>query len=364
MSALSPRQERYWSLMTTLKGFLFVKGKPGIGKTAIFRHLAMHKGLNYIDLRLSMCDECDLGRPVEDEYKGQKCQDTVVPKWALKANEQPTLICFDELNRAKKEVRDSALQILLEREIGTEFRFNDEVYIVALGNLGEEDGTDVEEFDSALNNRAIHDLLELTVPEWVDNYAGEHVHPLIVQHVTNNPEEFYKNPEGDTPAFASPRSWDHLSAYLIQQVGMDATAKDVLPLVEDVGHMFVGPMYSRLVRYLKEVQVVTADDVLNNFAKAKKHIEELNRDIKNEILANLKEYKINDLSSGQYKNLIKFLHLISEDECVSYLLHVLDNNATETFAKGTNAHRMMKVDFKEYKEKIYALTTGAEVDSK
>jgi hypothetical protein len=364
MSVLSTRQETYWSLMTTLKGFLFVKGKPGIGKTAIFRHLAMHKGLNYIDLRLSMCDECDLGRPVEAEYKGQKCQDTVVPVWALKANEEPTLICFDELNRAKKEVRDSALQILLEREIGTDFKFNDNVYIVALGNLGEEDGTDVEEFDSALNNRAIHDTLELTVPEWVENYADENVHPLIVQHVTNNPEEFYKNPEGDTPAYASPRSWDHLSAYIIQQVGMTATAKEVLPVVEKVGHMFVGPMYSRLVRYLKEVQVVTAEDVLNDFGKAKKHIEGLNRDIKNEILANIKEYKINDMSATQYKNLVKFLKIISEDECVSYILHVLDTHSSDAFKEGTNAQRLLKVDFKTYKEKIYDLTTGKKDDSK
>jgi hypothetical protein len=37
---------------------------------------------------------------------------------------------------------------LLEREIGTAFKFNDNVLMMSSGNLGDEDGTDVEEFDS------------------------------------------------------------------------------------------------------------------------------------------------------------------------------------------------------------------------
>ena len=362
MTALTQRQEEYWSLMRIQKGFLYVRGAPGVGKTAIMRDLANKKGLNYFDLRLSMCDECDLGRPVEDEYNGQKCQDTVVPKWALKANEQPSLICFDELNRAKKEVRDSALQILLEREIGTDFKFNENVYIVALGNLGEEDGTDVEEFDKALDNRAIHTRIDMTVSEWAESYANEHVHPLVVQHVKNNPEEFYKSPD-DSPAYASPRSWDHLSAYIIQEVGMNATAKDVMPIVEKVGHMFIGPVASKFKRYLKEVQVVTADDVLNDFPKAKKHIENMNRDIKNEILNNIKEYPVNSLDSRQYKNLISFLNIIAEDECVSYLLHVLDTSNQDAFTEDSNVKRLFKKDFKDYKDKIKAFSTGSEVGS-
>ena len=38
--------------------------------------------------------------------------------------------------------------MLHERGIGTEFKFNDNVLMIASGNLGDEDGTDVEEFDS------------------------------------------------------------------------------------------------------------------------------------------------------------------------------------------------------------------------
>jgi hypothetical protein len=42
------------------------------------------------------------------------------------------------------------------------------------GNLGDEDGTDVEEFDSALNNRLIHINHTLDVQEWLD-YAEEKI---------------------------------------------------------------------------------------------------------------------------------------------------------------------------------------------
>lgn len=57
--------------------------------------------------------------------------------------------------------------MFLEREIGAFFKFNDNVMMCSSGNLGEEDGTDVEEFDQALNNRLIHIEHTLPYPEWI-----------------------------------------------------------------------------------------------------------------------------------------------------------------------------------------------------
>jgi hypothetical protein len=54
------------------------------------------------------------------------------------------------------------------------------------GNLGDEDGTDVEEFD-ALNNRLIHINHTLDV-QWLGDYAEENCHPMITSYIKTHPE--------------------------------------------------------------------------------------------------------------------------------------------------------------------------------
>ncbi len=127
-------------------------------------------------MRLSMNDESDFKFPyLEDkEYNGitVKVSNFAVPHWAYSANQSPTIIHFEELNRASLFVRNAALQILLEREIG-QFKFNDNVLMLASGNLGDEDGTDIEELDSALNNRLIHISHSLNLNDWIQNFGAE-----------------------------------------------------------------------------------------------------------------------------------------------------------------------------------------------
>jgi MoxR-like ATPase len=157
MNLLTEKERKYFSIMWAKYGVLNITSKPGVAKSAIGRSIAEKMGFRYMDIRLSMVDETDVGLyPNVSDIDGIKCLDFVVPRWAIESNKQPTIIHFEELNRASQQVRNAALQILLERQIGTEFRFNDNVLMMSSGNLGDEDGTDVEEFDSALNNRLIH----------------------------------------------------------------------------------------------------------------------------------------------------------------------------------------------------------------
>jgi hypothetical protein len=74
----------------------------------------------YSDIRLSMVDETDVGlypslSEIDMDGEMVKCLDFVVPRWAVEANKRPTIIHFEELNRASQQVRNAALQILLER---------------------------------------------------------------------------------------------------------------------------------------------------------------------------------------------------------------------------------------------------------
>ena len=160
---LSDIEKYYFMLMSSTVddgGCLMLYGRPGDAKSSMARNIAYIMGYNYIHNSLSTSDESDFGLPklveVEVDGKSIDVHTITTPLWAIEANQFPTIIHFEELNRCSDGVRDACLGVLLERVIGHNFKFNKKVLFIASGNLGEDDGTDVKEFDNALNNRLIH----------------------------------------------------------------------------------------------------------------------------------------------------------------------------------------------------------------
>jgi hypothetical protein len=353
--ALSDREKKYFKMMNAKSGVLYIQSAPGYAKSAIMRSIANKMGFQYFDIRLSMVDETDVGLfPTVDEEmvdgRNQRMLCHVAPKWAYKANEAPTIIHFEELNRSTLAVRNAALQMLLEREIGAFFKFNSNVMMCASGNLGEEDGTDVEEFDQALNNRLIHIEHTMPYPEWVEQYANDNVCPVIVQFLKTHTEHYYKKPDErnqKNKAYATPRSWTFLSDYIFENYGKFEEKKDVegnvitkngetvmikkfpsirewINDITEIGHGYIGASNARFIRYCQDTLKITLDDVLDRFDEREEDIKNFNRDKKSELLTNMKERKISQLKPKQTENLIKFLETVSYDEVVGYLLHVLD----------------------------------------
>lgn len=354
--ALSDREKKYFKMMNAKSGVLYIQSAPGYAKSAIMRSIANKMGFQYFDIRLSMVDETDVGLfPTVDEEevngKNQRMLCHVAPKWAYMANEAPTIIHFEELNRSTLAVRNAALQMLLEREIGAFFKFNSNVMMCSSGNLGEEDGTDVEEFDQALNNRLIHIEHTMPYPEWVEQYANKNVCPVIVQFLKTHTEHYYKKPDErnqKNKAYATPRSWTFLSDYIFENFGKYEEMKDVsgnvilgsdnepvmvkkfpsirewMSDITEIGHGYVGASNARFVRYCQDTLKITLDDVLDRFDEKEEDIKNFNRDKKSELLTNMKERKISQLKPKQSENLVKFLETVSYDEVVGYLLHVLD----------------------------------------
>jgi hypothetical protein len=330
---LTEREEMYFRMMWAKYGVLYITAKPGVAKSAIARSIADKMGFRYMDLRLSMVDETDVGLFPNVTGEGDdKVLDHVVPRWAKESNKQPTLIHFEELNRASQAVRNAALQILLEREIGINFKFNDNVLLMASGNLGDEDGTDVEEFDSALNNRLIHFKHVLTTDEWIKNFAEDNVHPMIVSYIKTHPEQLYKANE-DSQAYATPRSWTMLSEFITKNFGDNAKPQDFLPYLKRIANSYVGNSAMKFVQYCEDMLNINIMDVLNRFEQVKEDLNRYNRDKKSELIQSLKELDLNKLSDNQVANAAKFLKTVDEDELTGYLLFILDNNLDITKPK-------------------------------
>lgn len=323
---LTERENLYFRVMWAKSGVLYITSKPGIAKSAISRSIAEKMGFRYMDIRLSMVDETDVGLyPNVSTVDDVKCLDFVVPRWAIEANKQPTIIHFEELNRASLPVRNAALQILLERQIGIDFKFNDTVLMMCSGNLGDEDGTDVEEFDNALNNRLIHYSHTLGADEWIENFAKERVHSTVVSYIKAYPERLYQNPTENTKAYATPRSWTFLSDFIIKNFGKDASPRTFLPILRNVAHSYVGNGAQRFLQYCEEMINITIQDIIDRYDAVVKELDKYNRDKNSELIQALKEYDIKKLSTKQLDNVTKFLKRVGDDELTAYLLHVLDH---------------------------------------
>ena len=337
LANLTLKERKYMAIMWAKYGVLNITSKPGIAKSAIGRSIADKMGFRYMDIRLSMVDETDVGlypnvTEIEVDGKMVKCLDFVVPRWAIEANKQPTIIHFEELNRASQQVRNAALQILLERQIGTDFKFNENVLMMSSGNLGDEDGTDVEEFDSALNNRLVHINHTLDVKEWVDDFATENVHPMIVSYINTHPEHMYKTSD-NAKGYATPRSWTMMSEFIVANYGMGSSPREFLPLLKEVAAGYIGNSAMKFVTYCEDMMNINIMDVLNNFEKVKEDLKKYNRDKNSELIQSLREMDITKLSDKQLDNCEKFLNQVGDDEKTAYLLHILDNIADVTNPK-------------------------------
>ena len=335
LSKLTEKERKYFAVMWAKYGVLNITSKPGVAKSAIGKSIADKMNFRYMDIRLSMVDETDVGlypsiNEIEVDGKMVKCLDFVVPRWAVEANKQPTIIHFEELNRASQQVRNAALQILLERQIGTDFKFNDSVLMMSSGNLGDEDGTDVEEFDSALNNRLVHINHTLSVDEWIKDFAMDNCHKLITSFINAHPEQMYKGATENTKAYATPRSWTMMSKFITENFGQDASPREFLPLLKEVASGYLGNSAVKFVQYCEDMLNISINDVINNYDGIKKDLEKYNRDKNSELIQSLKEIDITKLNKKQLDNVVKFLNNVGDDEKTAYLLYILDNIADVT----------------------------------
>lgn len=330
LSSLTEKERKYFAIMWAKYGVLNIISKPGVAKSAIGKSIADKMGFNYVDIRLSMIDETDVGlypsvTEVEVDGKMIKCLDFIIPRWAVNANQKPTLIHFEELNRASQQVRNAALQILLERQIGTDFKFNENVLMMSSGNLGDEDGTDVEEFDSALNNRLIHINHSLGVDEWIENFSKDKCHPLITSFIRTYPEQMYKAATDGVKAYATPRSWTMLSEFILANYGDNASPREFLPLLKEVASGYVGNSAIKFIQYCEDMLNISIKDVIDNYDGIKKDLARYNRDKNSELIQSLKEIDLAKLTAKQIDNVYKFLSNVGDDEKTGYLLYLLDD---------------------------------------
>jgi hypothetical protein len=246
----------------------FIWGKPGIGKSQSVFQLTEEYGIGFIDLRLSQLESADVrGIPVPDMAMG-------ISKWlppeflpfkgSKKWEGTSGVLLLDEFNRARPDVLQAAFQLVLDRKVGMH-EIMDSWFIIAAGNLGEQDKTDVVEMDSALKNRFIHFSVDLDLDSWMEwaNKAG--VNRDIINFIQSKPNYLYFTAKEDDNVFITPRSWEKFSKILEQN-----SDEDPAKITSLLGPDIIGTAASFFIKYLESREIVSGMDVVTKFKTDKK----------------------------------------------------------------------------------------------
>jgi hypothetical protein len=186
---------------------VFIWGGPGIGKSAIVRHLAADSALPLQDVRALLLDPVDLrGLP----YLGQDGRS----KWATPEflpQGGSGILFLDELNAAPAMVQAGCYQLVLDRKLG-EYTLPEGWAIIAAGNR-DSDRAVTTRMPTPLRNRFVHLEFEVDLQDWSQWAIEAGIRPEVIAFLRFRPE-LLSAFDRDANAFPSPRSWEFASRIL------------------------------------------------------------------------------------------------------------------------------------------------------
>jgi len=307
---------------------VLLRGPTGIGKSFIGKAVAEKLGVPFIDVRLSVMSEGDVGGyPDIEGMKTSGVMTMCMPSWFVRATREPVVLMLDELNRALPGVQQSAFQLVLDRELGNDvqgmpYRLHPETRIIAAVNHGAE--YDVNNMDPALLRRFWVSDVSPTNEDWIKYAGAQGFDPVLVDFIRQNPAHLRVDMSKAEPGSVvpTPASWHRLNDALVHmgyapsEVAGAATPEGFYAVASG----FVGTEASiALTTFVESYsRVVTAEDVLDQFsAKA-----DILKALKASEMASLTEKiarhaKENTWTAAQVKNLESFVDLLSGEQLIA-----------------------------------------------
>ncbi len=195
---------------------IFIWGSPGIGKSSIVKQIAQEKGLEFVDLRLSLLDPTDLkGIPFFDQEHNEAVWAS--PSFLPKDKNSKGVLFLDEINTAPPSVQASAYQLVLDRKVG-EYELPKGWSIVAAGN-NESDRGVVYRMPPPLANRFVHLNMEVSFEDWKEWAYSNNIDSSIIAFLNYDQSKLFEfDPSKNEKSFPTPRSWEYVHRVLSSEV--------------------------------------------------------------------------------------------------------------------------------------------------
>ncbi len=195
---------------------VFVWGSPGIGKSSIIKQIATDKGLEFVDLRLSLLDPTDLkGIPFFDKDKHEAVWAS--PNFLPKNPDSKGILFLDEINTAPPSVQASAYQLVLDRKVG-DYELPKGWSIVAAGNHESDRGV-VYRMPPPLANRFVHLNMEVSFEDWKGWAYSNGIDSSIIAFLHYDESNLFDfDPSKNQKSFPTPRSWEYVHRVLASNI--------------------------------------------------------------------------------------------------------------------------------------------------
>lgn len=171
---------------------IMLTGRHGIGKSQILTNYFESKGMRVVALFLGqMSDPGDLlGLPTKDEATGKT---TFMPPYWFPVDGQPVVLFLDELNRARPEILQTVMDLVLNRKLAGRL-LPEGSRIISACNDGDE--YQLTDLDPALVSRFNIYTFRPSVEEWLLWATRKGLDERVTAFIQANPELLDRS--GDT----------------------------------------------------------------------------------------------------------------------------------------------------------------------
>jgi len=296
---------------------VLVKGVHGIGKSERAEAYARKHGHHCEVLFLSHQETGDLiGIPKEKN----DITYWTVPSWLdemykAAAEGKRCVLFLDELNRARLDVRQASLQLVLSKQIH-QHKLPEGTLVIAAVNPDDGD-YQVSELDDALKDRFVTFTLKPDAEEWIDWAKNNDVHRNVISFVLDNPDKIWIKVENEDNQ-PTPRSWNMLSNFIkvLEKENLPKDEKNVIMQTFVCGKIgkTVGSQFMTFYETANDFNMETVEKALEKIKnKKKENIDAAIKKLK-PIVDNVELLKINFVTEELLKKYIPLTVGMKEEE--------------------------------------------------
>lgn len=319
---------------------ILLRGSHGIGKSMLAYQLAKRFQLEVIEKRLSQMSEGDfLGIPFRHKDGYTK---TSPMYWLWRASNEPVVLFLDEIDRADRQLRQAAFQLMDSRMVDGVALHPDTIIIGAINGGIHGEHYMVQPMDPAeLSRYSVIDL-EPTHEEWTVWAKENNISKSIISFISSNPSALEHTGDFDQDVLPCRRSWERFSK-VITTNNIDLHDISNQTLIYNIGKCYVGVKTSTsFCSFLSNKSFnINIDDLLNG--SLKEYFKKITNTQINEIffkLENGNQLK-RKLDETELRNLVDF-YFICPDEFLRKMISVISNEFSSS-SMDHNLKRLMEL---------------------
>lgn len=214
-----------------------------------------------------------------------------------------SVLFLDELNRSNLDVRQAALQLILNKELHShKLPYVNGKCTLIVAAINPADQYQVDELDAALLDRFLYVELKPDTKEWLAWGRANNVNQVVLDFLAEQPTKLHWTPE-DGGIGATPRSWAKLAAYMDNITAYPPETHFTI-MKGKIGSQLAGQFLSFFNNYSKVVKVEDVEAIVAKRIKRTQNPELIAKDIA-KLISNQEPIQKSQLADVLYEKYVK-----------------------------------------------------------